>query len=164
MNAPSFQAPMPTMEERRIRRTPHAVYQITYHFVWIPRYRKIVLRGQIAERLNQLLYTIADQHEFEVLALEVLPDHVHLFVSAPPTYALAQKVEYVDSRSTSQRYVACGHIAKENRRSQSVFLCAACEHTALADVNAAIVSDAPTTNVAITYRGLTDCNLPHLHA
>lgn len=82
MNAPSFQAPIPTIEERRIRRTLHVVYQITYHFVWIPRYRKTVLQGQITERLNQLLYTVADQYEFEVL-----PDH--LFVSTPPTYALA---------------------------------------------------------------------------
>ncbi|HEX2908346.1 MAG TPA: transposase [Phototrophicaceae bacterium] len=72
------------------------------------------------------------------------------------------KVEYVDPRYTSQRCFACGHIAKENRRSQSEFLCAACGHTAHADVNAAlniacwasvnapIVSDAPAINAAVT--------------
>jgi IS605 OrfB family transposase len=72
------------------------------------------------------------------------------------------KVEYVDPRYTSQRCFECGHIAKENRRSQSEFLCAACGHAAHADVNAAlniscwasvnapIVSDAPAITAAVT--------------
>lgn len=72
------------------------------------------------------------------------------------------KVEYVDPRYTSQRCFSCGHIAKENRRSQSEFLCAVCGHQAHADVNAALniaywasvnapnVSDAPAINAAVT--------------
>lgn len=78
--------------ESQIRYTPHAVYQINYHFVWIPRCRKTVLQGDIADRPRQLIYAIAKQYGFEVLALEVMPDRVHLFVSVPPKYAPAQVV------------------------------------------------------------------------
>jgi putative transposase len=78
--------------ESQIRYTPHAVYQINDPFVWIPRYRKTVMQGDIADGLKQLIYAIAQQYEFDILAREGMPDHVHLFVSAPPKYAPAQVV------------------------------------------------------------------------
>jgi len=74
------------------KRTPHCVYQINYHFVWIPRYRKKVLVGPVAKRLQAICATIATELEFEILALEVMPDHVHLFVSWPPKRSPAQVV------------------------------------------------------------------------
>ena len=74
------------------KRTPHSVGQINYHFVWIPRYRKKVLVGAIAERLRTICATVAAKLEFEILALEMMPDHVHLFVSCPPKWSPAQVV------------------------------------------------------------------------
>ncbi len=76
----------------RIKRGRHYVYNINYHIVWIPRYRKSVLVGQIAERLRVLLFEIAAKHDIDVLAHEIMPDHVHLFVSAKPKYAPSQIV------------------------------------------------------------------------
>jgi putative transposase len=61
-----------------------SVYLINYHFVWIPRRRRPVLTGQIAERLRQLLEIKTKELGMEILALEIMPDHVHLFVSCPP--------------------------------------------------------------------------------
>ena len=61
-----------------------SVYLINYHFVWIPRRRRPVLTGQIAERLRQLLKIKTKELGMEILALEIMPDHVHLFVSCPP--------------------------------------------------------------------------------
>lgn len=69
------------------RQTRYAVYNINYHIVWIPKYRKSVLVGPVKEKLLELFQTIADQNELEILGVEVMPDHVHLFVSAPPRYA-----------------------------------------------------------------------------
>lgn len=74
------------------KKTPHAVYVINYHLVWIPRYRKKVLIGRIAERLKELLSEIASQYGFQIMAVEVMPDHVHLFVSTPPKYSPAEIV------------------------------------------------------------------------
>jgi len=72
--------------------SPHSAYVINYHPVWIPRYRKKVLIGRIAERLKELLSEIASQYGFQIVAVEVMPDHVHLFVSAPPKFAPAEIV------------------------------------------------------------------------
>jgi len=72
--------------------SPHSAYIINYHLVWIPRYRKKVLVGPVEARLKELLAQIAVQYGFEILAVEVMPGHVHLFVSAPPKFAPAEIV------------------------------------------------------------------------
>ncbi len=85
----------------------HCVYVINYHLVWIPRYRKRVLIGAIAERLSALLKEIADQYGFELLAHEVMPDHVHVFVTAPPKLAPAEIVRLlkgITSRRLKQEF------------------------------------------------------------
>jgi len=66
------------------RRTRHAVYLCNYHFVWIPKRRKPVLVGKIKERLKQIIEEVCSENGWEILALEIMPDHVHLFLSAPP--------------------------------------------------------------------------------
>jgi len=70
-----------------LKRTSHAVYEIKYHIVWIPKYRKGILNAPMQERLKEIFYEIAQQYEFEIDQLEVMPDHVHVFVSAPPRYS-----------------------------------------------------------------------------
>jgi len=69
------------------KRTHHAVYDLKYHLVWIPKYRKSLLLGSIENRLKELFYEIAEEHDFEILEMELMPDHVHLFVSAAPRWA-----------------------------------------------------------------------------
>jgi putative transposase len=71
------------------RRATGAAYNLNYHLVWCPKYRRNVLSGQLVDRLQALLHDIAAQYRFEILACEVMPDHVHLFVSAPPKYSPA---------------------------------------------------------------------------
>ncbi|WP_096624444.1 IS200/IS605 family transposase [Calothrix sp. NIES-3974] len=64
-----------------------SVTMINYHFVWISKRRKKVLVGNVAIRLEELLYEKTKELECEILALEIMEDHVHLFVSSPPTLA-----------------------------------------------------------------------------
>ena len=65
--------------------TRHAKYYCGYHFVWIPKYRRNILVGSVAERLKELIIQIAEQDlDCKVKALEVMPDHIHLFVVCPP--------------------------------------------------------------------------------
>jgi len=66
--------------------------QCVYNLVWIPRYRKRVLVGPVEARLKELLAEIATQYGFEILAVEVMSDHVYLFVSAPPKFSSAEIV------------------------------------------------------------------------
>ncbi|MBU0491879.1 MAG: IS200/IS605 family transposase [Chloroflexi bacterium] len=91
------------------RRTRHAVYNLNYHVVWIPKYRRHVLTGPIAVRLREILVAIADQYGLEILAFEGMPDHIHLFVSAPPRYSPAQLVNLfkgISSRRLRQEFPA----------------------------------------------------------
>jgi putative transposase len=69
------------------KRTRHAAYNINYHFVWCPKYRRKILTGPIAIRLEELLREKAKEIGGEILDLTIQPDHVHLFCSFPPTIA-----------------------------------------------------------------------------
>lgn len=63
----------------------HVKFLINYHFVWIPKRRKKVLIGDIATRTRQIFAELAVEKGWDILALEVAPDHIHLFVSVKPT-------------------------------------------------------------------------------
>ena len=88
--------------KKNVKREAHCVYTINYHLVWIPRYRKQVLARVVAERRRALFREIARQYGFEILASEVMPDHGHLFVSAPPKNSPSPIVR-VFKGSTSRR-------------------------------------------------------------
>lgn len=63
----------------------HVKYLINYHFVFIPKRRKKVLTGEVATRIRQVFAELAIEKNWDILALEVAPDHIHLFVSVKPT-------------------------------------------------------------------------------
>ena len=63
----------------------HVKFLVNYHFVWIPKRRKKVLIGEIATRTRQIFLELAIEKGWDILALEVAPDHIHLFVSVKPT-------------------------------------------------------------------------------
>ena len=77
------------MVDTRYRRTSGAVFSLKYHLVWCPKYRRPVLEGDVALRLKTLLSEKAAELEATVHALEIMPDHVHLFVESDPTLAPA---------------------------------------------------------------------------
>jgi REP element-mobilizing transposase RayT len=56
------------------------VHLIVYHMIWCPKQRTRILRGEIAQRLEQLVYEVAVEHNWQVLNLSIQPDHVHLFI------------------------------------------------------------------------------------
>lgn len=77
----------------RVKSTRHSRYQINYHIVWVPKYRRKVLTSLVATRAEEVLRQIAQEMGWEIVALEVMPDHIHLFVSAPPKYSPADIVK-----------------------------------------------------------------------
>ncbi|WP_036487159.1 IS200/IS605 family transposase [Myxosarcina sp. GI1] len=67
----------------RYRRTHTTVSDINYHFIWIPRRRKKVLKGEIKKRLNELIHQALSELDCRLISLAIKSDHVHLFVNAP---------------------------------------------------------------------------------
>ena len=95
------------MAVARYRRTAGSVSTLHFHFVWCPKYRRPVLGGAVAEALVALLHEKAASLDCTVEALEVMPDHVHLFVFAPPTLApqqLANQFKGYTSRVLRARF------------------------------------------------------------
>jgi len=89
------------------RRNAGAVYTLKYHLVWCPKYRRKVLIATVAEDLSALLYQKAEQLNVTIEALEIMPDHVHLFISAPPSEAphrLANQFKGFTSRMLRHKY------------------------------------------------------------
>lgn len=86
------------MSERRFRRTPGGVCSLGLHLVWWPKYRRRVLGGRVAARCSELLEQVAE-HGWQIVAAEVMPDHVHLFVRVGPTDAPAAVVRAFKGRT-----------------------------------------------------------------
>ncbi len=77
----------------QLKSTRLSVYLRNYHIIFIPKYRRHVLTGKIAEKLKEIFYEIAYKYGIEIIAVEVMSDQVYL-VSAPPRYAPSQIVKY----------------------------------------------------------------------
>ena len=88
----------------KARRGAHTVYRLAYHFVWIPRYRRKVLTGDVAQRLDELIREICAARDWEVEALTVQSDHVHLFVSCPPRDAPAKVMNVLKGITARELY------------------------------------------------------------
>jgi putative transposase len=77
------------------------VYLINYHLVWCPKRRKKVLVGLVKERLEQIIKQVANDKKVEIMALEVMPDHLHLFVSTYPQLEIHKLVKAFKGRSAN---------------------------------------------------------------
>jgi putative transposase len=68
------------------------VFLVNYHLIWCPKRRRKILVDRLKTRLDELIRETSPNLECEILALEILPDHLHLFVSATPEWAPNQIV------------------------------------------------------------------------
>ena len=84
------------------RKGSHTVYQCHYHFVFIPKYRKPVLRGEVAVRLRDLVREICKSYDIEILKGHVRPDHVHLLLSVPPTMSPSRVMNAIKGKSSNR--------------------------------------------------------------
>ncbi|HMB45289.1 MAG TPA: IS200/IS605 family transposase [Candidatus Methanoperedens sp.] len=77
------------------------VFLINYHLIWCPKRRKKVLVGEIKTRLEQIINEVAKEKNTEILALEVMPDHLHLFVSSHPNILVHNLIKAFKARSSN---------------------------------------------------------------
>ncbi len=95
------------MSSQRYRKHAGSAFNLNLHFVWCPKYRKNVLTGDVETRLKELLHEKATELDVEIKGLDVMPDHVHLFVASDPTHApqfLANQFKGYTSRLLRQEF------------------------------------------------------------
>jgi len=80
------------------RRSSHTVYDLKYHLVWITKYRKPILKGEIAVRLRELIREICKSKDVEILKGHISLDHVHIFVSVLPHISVSNLLKSVKGR------------------------------------------------------------------
>lgn len=77
----------------------HTKWECKYHLVFIPKYKKKVLYGQLRRYLGDILKMLARQKECEVLEGHLCFDHIHMLMEIPPKYAVSQVVGYIKGKS-----------------------------------------------------------------
>ena len=121
------------MPKERWTHSKTCVYNIGYHLIWCPKYRRKVLQAHIADRLKELLNQKAAEIDIKIAICEVMPDHVHVFVKCKPTASphwIVQQLKGYTSRIMRQEFEplrtrlptlwtrsyyceSCGHISED---------------------------------------------------
>ena len=86
----------------KYRHGSHTVYACQYHFVFIPKYRKPVLRGEIGTRLRDLVREICKTLDIEIVQGHIRPDHVHLLLNVPPTLSPSRVMNAIKGKSSTR--------------------------------------------------------------
>jgi putative transposase len=82
------------------RKTSHSTYDLKYHIVWITKYRKKVLIGEVALKVRDLIKEICKANDIEILKGHISKDHVHLFLSIPPYLSISTVVQSIKGKSS----------------------------------------------------------------
>lgn len=84
-----------------------SVYNLAYHIVWCPKYRRKVLTDEVEIELKRLLFLKAEELGCQIKTLEVMPDHVHIFIKTPPTigvHFLIQQLKGMTARELRKQF------------------------------------------------------------
>jgi len=84
---------------RQVNSLEHTRWECKYHIVFIPKYRKKVIFGEIRKELGEVFHSLARQRECLIEEGHLKPDHVHMMISIPPKYAVAQVIGFIKGKS-----------------------------------------------------------------
>lgn len=101
------------MRAMNYRKGSHTVYDLKYHIVWITKYRKPVLRGEVAKHLRELVRQICATLDVEIVSGPVALDPVHLLVSVPPQLAVSELVQRLKGRSSRLMLTAFNELSRQ---------------------------------------------------
>ena len=94
------------------RKSSHTVYLLQYHFVFTTKYRKPVLRGDVAVRVRELIREICRSNDIEIVRGHVKQQHVHLLLSVPPNLAPSRVMQAIKGK-TSHHLLADFRVLKK---------------------------------------------------
>ena len=84
---------------KQFNKLAHAVWQCKYHVVWCPKYRFKILKGEIGKSVRDIIKQLTEWRGIEILEGNVQEDHIHLVLSIPPKYSIAETVGFLKGKS-----------------------------------------------------------------
>ena len=94
------------------RTGPHTRFSLKYHFVWVTKYRKPLLTGEVSLRLRELVREVCRTNDIDILEGAVSRDHVHILVSCPPELSPSKIMQYIKGKSSRKLMMEFAHIEK----------------------------------------------------
>ena len=95
------------------RTGPHSRFDLKYHFVWITKYRKGVLAGEVGVRLRELVREVCRTYEIEILQGSISRDHVHVLLSCPANLSPSQIMQYIKGKTSRKLLMEFRHLQKQ---------------------------------------------------
>ncbi len=90
----------------------NSVHQMAYHVVWCPKYRKPILTGRVGEDCSRMIGEICCAKNWPVISKEIQPDHIHLFVSIPPSISVANAIKILKGTTARKLFLLLPAIKK----------------------------------------------------
>ena len=88
------------MKRDDISSLAHSKWNCKYHVVFAPKYRRMVIYNQIKPDIGKILRKLCEQKGIEIIEAEACPDHIHMLISIPPKYSVAQVMGYLKGKSS----------------------------------------------------------------
>ena len=82
------------------------MYSLQYHLVWCTKYRKKVLTNGVDQECKEMLQEIAQEYQFRILAMEVMPDHIHLLLDCKPQFFISDMIKIMKGNLARQLFLA----------------------------------------------------------
>ena len=98
---------------RRYQIGAHTKTDLKVHLIWIPKYRKRVLTGQVAIRARDVLRQIAMEHDIDIITGKVASDHVHMFIAYRPVHDISKIVQWLKGISSRILLMEFSHLQKQ---------------------------------------------------
>ena len=89
------------------------VYSLQYHLVWCTKYRKKVLANDVDQECKEMLQEIAQEYQFRILAMEVMPDHIHLLLDCKPQFFISDMIKIMKGNLARQLFLAHPELKRE---------------------------------------------------
>ena len=100
------------MSEEKYHSALHCKYLTQYHIIWCPKFRFLVLKGNVDNTLKQILQKICNDYNYHIKVLEVMPDHIHIFIDVPQTVAPCDAARTLKSISAIELFEAYPQLKK----------------------------------------------------
>ena len=78
----------------------HTMWECKYHIVFAPKYRRRVIYGKLKRDISQMLVELCKRKGVQLIEAEACPDHIHMLVTIPPKYSVAQIMGYLKGKSS----------------------------------------------------------------